>query len=110
MPKQAAKGIEVRFVPDITLEPQRVYSNYAEVNHTPYDFSLRFCDAEPITPAMVAGKEKYEYRVPVVAHIVVPPRLVPIMISALSAQLKSYEAGYGKVGSAPKEEDKTTPR
>lgn len=110
MPQKPSKPVEVRIVPDTTLDSQRIYANSVEVNHTPYDVSLRFCDAEPITPDMVAGKEKFEYRVPIVAHIVVPPRLVPTIITALSFQLKSYEAAYGKVDSAPKEENKTTPK
>ena len=106
MPKTASKQVHIRFAPDATLEPQRIYSNYVEVNHTPNDFSLKFCDAEPINIDVLAGRKEYEHRIPVVAHIAVPVRLLPAIINALSVQLKSYETAYGKVDSAPEKKDK----
>jgi hypothetical protein len=102
MPKKENK-IDVKLVPDATLEPQRIYANFLEVNYTPHDFDLRFCDAGPIRDPDAVSK--HEHRIPVVANIVVPVRLVSPIIMALSNQLKSYEEAYGKVDSAPEKED-----
>jgi len=64
---------EVLLTPDPTLQLPypRFYSNHVVVRSTPFDFTLRFCDAIPIEekPDDVEGKI-LELKVPIKAEIV----------------------------------------
>lgn len=88
--KQKVQGIEVTLVPDGDISPSRIYSNYVEVAQTPYDFSLKFCDATPVSINKVV-EGKVTHPIPIVAEIAIQFNLMPEFIKALQTQYKSYK-------------------
>jgi len=84
------RGIEVTLVPDGDIPPSRIYSNYVQVAQTPYDFSLRFCDATPVSNSNVV-EGKVTHPIPIVAEIAIQFNLMPEFIKALQTQYKTYK-------------------
>ena len=91
--KKAAqvKTVGVKIVPDRETSPGRVYSNYMAMTQSPYDFTLRFCDAPPIWEEELEESVKnMELKIPVVAEIVIPFDMVPGIINALGSQYEKH--------------------
>lgn len=87
---KGVKNIEVNLVPKREVPLSRIYSNFAHVSQTPFDFSIKFCDATPISAGnSTNGKRTHE--IPIVAEIAVPFGLVPGLINALQTQYDVYE-------------------
>ena len=86
---QTDNGIEVNLVPSDELLPNRLYANYVQVAQTPYDFSLKFCDATPISGGNnIEGK--ITHTIPIVAEITISFDLMPSFIKALQDQYEMY--------------------
>ena len=88
---EEVQGIEVKLQPDKETPSNRIYSNYARVSRTPYDFNISFCDATPLTKDDDSFRENPVHKIPIVAEIVVPFNLVPGLINALQAQWDGYK-------------------
>lgn len=88
--KKIVKGIEVTLTPNSDIPQKRTYSNFIQVAQTPYDFSLMFCDATPISTGNNTD-EKIIHDIPIVAEIVIPFQLVPGFIKALQVQYSIYK-------------------
>ena len=43
------KQINFTIVPDETGAPPRVYANFCAISHTPFDFTLAFCEVLPLS-------------------------------------------------------------
>lgn len=77
-----------------------IYSNFAMVGHTPYDFRLTFALVRALRPgpetdqARVAGKLSPE----AVADVVIPVGMVPGLIQALQTNYMGYLKNYGIPG------------
>jgi len=84
------KGIEITLIPSDNLMSNRLYSNYVQVNQSPFDFSLRFCDAPAIYDMDEVIKNKGAFQIPVVAEIVVPLEIMPRLIDALKKEYEKY--------------------
>lgn len=85
------RGIEVKIVPDKDTSPGRVYSNFMLVTKSPYDFTLRFCNAPPIWEGEIPpNKKKIDLETPIVAEVVVPFEVMPGIIDALSNQYEKH--------------------
>ena len=89
--KKEPAPIELKIKPDDELVSERVYSNYAEVSYSPYDFTIRFCDAPPIKDFNKLEKNDFVLLVPVVAEIVLPFGMIPGLIEALTSQYESHK-------------------
>lgn len=87
---KVSEGIEVTLEPNETISSKRIYSNFIQVAQTPYDFSLKFCDAIPLSGNNNVGK-KVMHSIPIVAEIALPINLIPGFINALQVQYKLYE-------------------
>lgn len=98
--KKAAeeKTVPIQLAPDVKEErhPNRFYSNFIQVQHSPYDFTLRFCDATPIYDMDLVIKEGGNHRVPVIAEAVIPIEVFPLLIKAMTDKYKQYQDIYGK--------------
>ncbi len=94
-----SKVVDIKIKSDDNLQAKRTYSNYVEVHHTPWDFSLRFSDAPPIYDKREI-KSDGSYSVPLVKEIVIPVSLVPGLIEALKKQLEKFNKDYGKTENA----------
>jgi len=96
--KTAQKSIQVKVIPDPDMELNypRVYANYAAVQSTPFDFTIRFCDAMPIFDPPNKGAGMLEKRIPIVAEIIVPVNILPSLINALQQNYDQYLKAYAE--------------
>jgi hypothetical protein len=108
------KQVNFTIVPDETGDASRTYANFCAISHTPFDFTLTFCEVLP--PSEKDVREAEGTRVleaPVRARIVVPMQFVPNLITALQEHLRAFSDQAGKVavkaGSAPTPSDGGTP-
>jgi hypothetical protein len=85
------KQINFTIVPDDSQESPRSYANFCAVHHTPFDFTITFCDMAPLSEKDVrAAEAEHVVRAPVKARIVLSPQVVPNLIAALQEQFRVY--------------------
>ena len=85
------KQINFTIVPDDSSDSPRAYANFCAVHHTPFDFTITFCDMAPLSERDVrAAESQHVVRAPVKARIVLSPQVVPNLIAALQEQLRVY--------------------
>lgn len=78
--------------------PVRTYSNFCSIAHTPFDFTLTFCEVMPLTEKEVKEAEAdHVVRAPVRARIVVPVQFVPNLINALQEHWRVFSESYSNV-------------
>lgn len=79
----------------------RVYANFCGVSHTPFDFTLTFCEMQPLSEKDLAGVPEGSTKTiqaPVKARLVVPAQLVPALAAALQENIRNYQESYSNVG------------
>ncbi len=92
------KQINFTVVPDEPGDAPRYYSNFCALSHTPYDFTLTFCEVQPPTENDVRKAEaNQQLRAPVRAQIVVPAQFIPNLIAALQNHLNTFSEAPPKV-------------
>lgn len=96
-PTKPVKDIKVTLIPNNEMQPSRIYSNYVHITQTPYDFSLKFCDATPISVDSNT-KNQITHNIPIVAEIAIPLNLMPKLIKALQTQYEDYKNQINKKG------------
>lgn len=85
------KQINFTIVPDDSTEQPRIYANFCAIAHTPFDFTLSFCEVLPLTEKDIHDAETdHVVRAPVRAKIVVPVQFVSNLITALQEHLRVY--------------------
>ena len=91
------EDVKVKLIPDpeIIINYPRLYANYAAVQSSPFDFTIRFCDALPIFEKPEKKDGILEKRIPVVAEIVLPIKLFPNLIDVMTKQYEQYVKAYG---------------
>ena len=68
------KQINFTIVPDDSADLPRTYANFCAISHTPFDFTLAFCEVLPLSERDIHGAEaEHIVRAPVRSKIVVPP-------------------------------------
>jgi len=73
----------------------RTYANFCAVNHTPFDFTLTFCEVQPLSEREIREAEAdHIVRAPVRARIAVPVQFVPTLIAALQENLRAYTESH----------------
>ncbi len=93
------KQINFTIVPDETDDAPRIYANFCAIAHTPFDFTLTFCEVLPPSEEAVRKVETdHVLRAPVRARIVVPMQFVPNLITALQEHLRAFGEGTPKIG------------
>jgi hypothetical protein len=93
------KQINFTIVPDDSTDSPRSYANFCAVNHTPFDFTITFCDMAPLSEKDVREAEvEHVVRAPVKARIVLSPQVVPNLIAALQEQLRVYSESVRNAG------------
>src|SRR5205814_3658712 len=98
MPDQP-KQINFTIVPDETATTPRTYSNFCSIAHTPFDFTLTFCEVMPLTDREIKEAEsEHIVRAPVRTRIVVPVQFVPNLIAALQEHWRVFTESYSNVG------------
>ncbi len=91
------KQINFTIVPDEDQPgPQRIYANFCAIAHTPFDFTLTFCEVTPLSPRDIRNAEtEHVVRAPVKARVVAPVQFIPNLIAALQEHLRVYTESYG---------------
>ena len=90
------KQINFTIVPDDDAgDVERVYANFCSVAHTPFDFTLTFCEVLPLSEKEIRTAEAdHIVRAPVKARIVMPVQFVPTLIAALQENLRIFSESH----------------
>lgn len=95
MPEQR-KQINFTIVPDDSEGMPRTYANFCAISHTPFDFTLAFCEVLPLSEKdILAAETDHIVRAPVRAKIVVPLQVVPNLIAALQEHMRVFSESTG---------------
>lgn len=93
------RQVNFTIVPAETPNQERTYANFCAVSHTPFDFTLTFCEVQPLSEQDVQhAQQEHLVRAPVRVRIVVPVQIIPSLITALQDQLHSFNDAYANVG------------
>ena len=93
------KQINFTIVPEDAGTEPRTYANFCAVNHTPFDFTLTFCEVLPLSDRDIRDAEQeHIVRAPVRAKIVVPVQFIPQLIGALQEHMRVFSESYSNVG------------
>jgi hypothetical protein len=93
------KQINFTILPEDSGTEPRTYSNFCSIAHTPFDFTLTFCEVMPLSEKEIREAEsEHVVRAPVRSKIVVPVQFVPNLIAALQEHMRVYSESYSNVG------------
>ena len=93
------KQINFTIVPDEQPGEPRTYANFCSIAHTPFDFTLTFCEVMPLSEQQLRAAEKEQVvKAPVRTRVVVPVQFVPNLIAALQEHMRVYSESYTNVG------------
>ena len=85
------KQINFTIVPDDVADMPRTYANFCAISHTPFDFTLSFCEVQPLSPRDIEAAEA--------DHLVtpgfVPLQVVPNLIAALQEHMRVFSETTG---------------
>ncbi len=93
------KQINFTIVPDEEPGAPRTYANFCSIAHTPFDFTLTFCEVLPLSPSELReAEQEHVVRAPVRTRVVVPVQFVPTLITALQEHMRVFAESYSNVG------------
>ena len=93
------KQINFTIVPDEQPGEPRIYANFCSIAHTPFDFTLTFCEVMPLSDQEVREAEsQHVVRAPVRARVVVPVQFLPNLVAALQEHIRVFSDTYSNVG------------
>src|SRR3990170_4172805 len=73
----------------------RTYANFCSIAHTPFDFTLTFCEVMPLSEKEIKDAEsEHIVRAPVKARVVMPVQFVPTLIAALQENLRIFSDAH----------------
>ncbi|MEQ1758661.1 MAG: DUF3467 domain-containing protein [Vicinamibacterales bacterium] len=101
MADQPAESKQINFtiVPDDQSTEPRTYANFCSIAHTPFDFTLTFCEVLPLSEKELRDAQNNAVvRAPVRARIVVPVQFVPTLVQALQEHMRVFSESYSNVG------------
>jgi hypothetical protein len=92
------RQINFTILPAEQPDVPRTYANFCAVSHTPFDFTLTFCEVQPLSERDIQqAQQDQTVRAPVRVRMVVPPQVLPSLITALQEQLQSFTEAYATV-------------
>jgi hypothetical protein len=95
-------AINFTIVPDEKPGEPRIYANFCSIAHTPFDFTLTFCEVMPLSDAAVRSAETdHVVKAPVRARIAVPVQFVPSLIAALQEHMRVFSEAQSNVRQGP---------
>jgi hypothetical protein len=75
----------------------RTYSNFCSIAHTPFDFTLTFCEVLPPTEQDLRQAQTDQVlRAPVRARVAIPVQLMPNLIAALQDHMRIYSESFSQ--------------
>ena len=85
------KQVNFTIVPDEKGDEPRTYANFCAVAHTPFDFTLTFCEVMPLTEKDVQNaSDNHAVKAQVRARMVVPVQFIPSLVAALQEHMRVY--------------------
>ena len=94
--------VRVSASPDEHSDAGRTYANFCAVNHTPFDFTLTFCEMAPLSEKDIrAAESEHVVRAAVKSRVVLPVQVIPTLIAALQEQMRIYTESAGNAGAGP---------
>jgi hypothetical protein len=97
--QQERKQINFTIIPDDKPGEPRIYANFCSIAHTPFDFTLTFCEVMPLSEKEVREAEHdHVVRAPVRARVVVPVQFMPNLIAALQDHMRVFSETYANAG------------
>ena len=78
----------------------RTYANFCSIAHTPFDFTLTFCEVHAALRKEIQRRPQPEHvvRAPVRAQVVVPVQFVPEPDRRAAGALRVFTESYANVG------------
>lgn len=98
---EGKKSINFTVVPDESRPFERYYANFCAISHTPFDFTLSFCEMQPLSEREFMDAPEGSTQIlkaPVKVKVVVPLQLIPALTAALQENLRVYQESYSNVG------------
>ncbi len=98
---EPTKQINFTIVPaeDAAEGAPRTSANFCSIAHTPFDFTLTFCEVMPLSEKEIkAAESEHIVRAPVRAKIVVPVQFVPNLIAAMQEHWRVFSEWSANVG------------
>ena len=93
------KQINFTIVPDEQPGEPRIYANFCSIAHTPFDFTLTFCEVMPLSDKEVREAEsQHVVKAPVRARVVVPVQFLPNLVAALQEHMRVFSDTHSNVG------------
>jgi Protein of unknown function (DUF3467) len=93
------KQINFTIIPDEDPGGPRIYANFCSIAHTPFDFTLTFCEVMPLSEKELReAQDQHVVRAPVRARVVVPVQFIPNLVSALQEHMRVFSDSYSNVG------------
>jgi hypothetical protein len=94
--EEERKSVNFTIVPDDEGHVPRVYSNFCAIQNSPFDFTLTFCEMQPIGERELAqAQSTHIVKAPVKARMVVPVQMIPGLIAALQENFRLYQESFG---------------
>ena len=85
------KQINFTIIPDEQPGEPRIYANFCSIAHTPFDFTLTFCEVMPLSEKEVKEAEtNHLVKAPVRARVVVPVQFLPNLVAALQEHMRVF--------------------
>lgn len=93
------KQINFTIIPDEKSGEARTYANFCSIAHTPFDFTLTFCEVMPLSEQELRSAESdHVVRAPIRARVVVPVQFMPTLVAALQEHMRLFSESYSNVG------------
>jgi hypothetical protein len=94
--EEERKSVNFTIVPDDEGQVPRIYSNFCAIQNSPFDFTLTFCEMQPIGERELAqAQSSHVVKAPVKARMVVPVQMIPGLIAALQENFRLYQESFG---------------
>ena len=86
-------------VPDESAPAPRTYATFCAIQHSPFDFTLSFCEVQPLSEPEVADAQRTGVvKAPVRARLALPVQMIPGLIAALQENFRLYQQAAAKGG------------
>ena len=90
------RSVNFTVVPGEDASIPRIYSNFCSIQNSPFDFTLTFCEMQPISDREIQEAEvTHVVKAPVKARMVVPAQMIPGLIAALQENFRLYQESFG---------------
>lgn len=87
------QAVNFNIVPDEEHAPAtRIYSNFCAIQNSPFDFTLTFCEVQPLSEKdLEAARQAGQVKAPVRVRLAVPVQMVPGLIAALQENFRLFQ-------------------